>query len=117
MTDDPIRYKLLDAFRGLAILWIVCFHLLDRQYGSVLNTIIKHGYLGVSVFFVISGYGIAALTSHTVQQPHSFLLRRIQKIYPLYWWSILFAAFIIPIFHSAVLIFKTGSFSFALASM
>src|SRR6267143_1894726 len=104
MADDLTRYKLLDAFRGLAILWIVCFHLLpsDKEYyGFFINTLIKHGYLGVSIFLVISGYGIAALTSSAAHyhQPHIILKRRLKKIYFSYWWSLLISALIIPFFH------------------
>lgn len=117
MTDDPIRYKLLGAFRGLAILWIVCYHLLNsvsEHYGFIIDTLVKYGYLGVPVFFVISGYGIAASTSHAVHQPHIFLMRRAKRIFPLYWWSVLIAAFVVPFFHSVSLIFKTGAFAFSL---
>ena len=57
------RFAILDGFRGLAILWIVCYHLLpdvQKYYDPALDTIIAHGFLGVSIFFVISGYGIAS---------------------------------------------------------
>jgi len=117
MADDPIRYKLLNAFRGMAILWIVCFHLLCsacENYGFIINAVIKHGYLGVSVFFVLSGYGIAASTSIATgyHHPHRFLMRRLKKIYFCYWWSLLITALIIPFFHAIALIFKTHAFIF-----
>ena len=109
------RYRLLDAFRGMAILWIVVFHLLisvSDTAGFIFGSIIKNGFLGVSVFFVISGYGIAA--SHFSHSPsaHVFLIRRLTRIYPCYWWSLLFAAFIIPLLQELVLAFKTHSFTF-----
>lgn len=107
------RYKLLDAFRGVAILWIVVFHLLASKhdyYGFILSTIIKNGYLGVSIFFVVSGYGIAASCFNRSELPHTFLFRRLKRIYPCYWWSLLFAAFVIPILYASALVLKTHSF-------
>ena len=63
MVDNRTeRYRLLDAFRGIAIIWIVCYHILQdvrEEYGKILNYIISHGALGIQIFFVISGYGIA----------------------------------------------------------
>lgn len=44
----PSRIIFLDGLRGLAILMVVLFHMYP--------TIFPKGYLGVDVFFVISGY-------------------------------------------------------------
>lgn len=122
MTDVPLkRYQLLDAFRGLAILWIVCFHVLAdvrEQYGTVLNYIIAKGYLGVSIFFVISGYGVAASTSHGTysRKPLSFLSRRLKRIYFPYWWHLLFAVLVIPVLSALVSMIKSHTFDISLVS-
>ena len=94
------RYKLIDAFRGMAILWIMCFHVLIDvriQYGPVINFIIRHGYLGVQAFFVISGYGFAAsLSDGRHHHPAAYLAGRLKRVYVPCWWQLLFAALIIP---------------------
>lgn len=110
------RYRLLDASRGLAILWIVCFHVLvdvRDQYWSVLNQFIGYGYLGVYIFFVISGYGIASSSRRLLKgksNPWSFLSRRFNRIYPSYWWHLLFAAIILPFLIALVSMFKSNEF-------
>lgn len=122
MTEIPAkRYKLLNAFRGLAILWIVCFHVLvnvREQYGIVLNYIIAQGYLGVSIFIVISGYGVASSISHGTywRNPLSFLWRRLKRIYFPYWWHLLFAALIIPVLSALVSTIKSHPFDFSLVN-
>ena len=94
------RYKLIDAFRGMAILWIMCFHVLidvRTHYGPIINFIIRHGYLGVQAFFVISGYGFAAsLSDGRHHPPAAYLAGRLKRVYIPYWWQLLFAALIIP---------------------
>lgn len=114
------RYKLLDVFRGIAILWIVCFHILanvSKQYGVVLSYIINHGYLGVNIFFVISGYGIAtSIFGRKHQVPSRFLLRRLKRIYLPYWWYLLFAVFILPFFSSIVAMIETNIFNINIIS-
>lgn len=106
-------YRLVDAFKGLAILTIVCFHLLPSEhYGFIKNVIITYGFNGLPVFFVISGYGIAASTSNAAyhHQPYMFLLRRLKRIFFPYWWSLLIAALFIPFVHAVALTFKAHAF-------
>lgn len=115
--NNIVRYRLLDALRGLAILWIVCFHMLSgvrENYGSILKEIISYGYLGVSIFFVISGYSIAStiFSNHRYSlQPCFFLIRRFKRIYFCYWWHLLFAALIFPVLTALVYMMKTHTFT------
>lgn len=68
----------LDGLRGIAVLGVVFYHLFPFT--------VKGGFLGVSFFFVLSGYLIAAISSaeweknifHVLQ----FYLKRIKRIYP-----------------------------------
>ncbi|MGO9019927.1 MAG: acyltransferase family protein [Syntrophobacteraceae bacterium] len=112
ISDKP-RYMLLNACRGIAIVWIVYFHILgnvDRsdlrdQYGNIIGFIIKHGYLGNVLFFVISGYCIGSSLDRALafdEPPYKWLWNRLKRIYLPYWWSLLFIVVIIPIV-SAVL--------------
>lgn len=111
------KYQLLDALRGLAILSVVCFHLLPsvpEYYGFVKNILLIYGSNGLSIFFVISGYGIAASTSNAAYyyQPHMFLMRRLKRIFFCYWWSLLITALLVPLAHAVALTFKTHTFIF-----
>lgn len=83
----------LQILRGFAAISIVFIHMnaIIRQYGA------EHRYLfpstemanaGVDVFFVISGVIMALITSRIGDQPGQagpFLLKRITRIYPIYW--------------------------------
>ncbi|HEV2269407.1 MAG TPA: acyltransferase [Steroidobacteraceae bacterium] len=81
----PYRYELLDGLRGLAALAVVGTHLGVSQLGHA----------AVMVFFVISGYCVAAAAEScrrkglTVRQ---FMWRRLHRIYPPYFLSIVFYA-------------------------
>lgn len=75
----PSRYELLDGLRGVAALLVVCTHL-----GVVAGQV---GHLAVMVFFVISGYCIAASAEISYRDQTGFghfMLRRITRIYPPY---------------------------------
>jgi peptidoglycan/LPS O-acetylase OafA/YrhL len=81
----PYRYELLDGLRGLAALAVVGTHLT----GSGL------GHDAVMLFFVISGYCIAAAAESCRRKGLSvreFMWRRLRRIYPPYFLSILFYA-------------------------
>jgi len=90
----PRRYETLDVWRGLAALWVLLCHSISAEYTHLdfshagfrlLTRFMAHGYLGVPLFFVISGYGISnSLTRHT-RTPILFFKRRLERIYPPYW--------------------------------
>jgi peptidoglycan/LPS O-acetylase OafA/YrhL len=95
------RYRLLDAWRGVACLIVVVYHAgfaLDRdevvgnssagwaRWGTV--AFLRLMSMGVPFFFVISGYCIAASADSNRRREHtpwSFLRRRFWRIYPPYW--------------------------------
>ncbi|HXN41580.1 MAG TPA: hypothetical protein VN918_07325, partial [Myxococcaceae bacterium] len=59
----PRRYASLDAWRGIASLLVLVWH---RYW---LRTPITNGFwLGVQLFFVISGYCIAAAVDNSLEQ-------------------------------------------------
>lgn len=88
-----------DLLKGLAIIWIVLFHMY-KDFPDVfcsslhwLNNlqcrIIMHGALGVDIFIILSGY---LLTISRLRNPQahwfSFLKKRIWRIFPLYWFAL-----------------------------
>ena len=91
-----VRYPLLDVMRGLAALWVFTFHFPWKsayvEQLPALNRIFQLGHLGVPVFFVVSGFCLMAASRATVFQQRGvgdFLHRRMKRIYPPLWCSIL----------------------------
>ncbi len=99
-ADIPVRhagntpYRLLDAWRGVAALWVVMLHVrLDSTPGWLFH-LSAGGHLGVPMFFVISGYCIAnaAMRSLQAQRPMlHFFKARVRRIYPPYFCASLLA--------------------------
>jgi peptidoglycan/LPS O-acetylase OafA/YrhL len=59
-TSEPHYRADIDGLRGIAILSVLLFH--------GFPTILKGGFVGVDVFFVISGYLITGQISHGLQK-------------------------------------------------
>ncbi len=85
----------LTGIRGVAALWVVVFHLHDELRGlfpdaySLLKPVIKSGFLGVDLFFVLSGFIIAHNYYRDVEENGRsslwpFLVKRFARIYPAY---------------------------------
>ena len=86
----------LDGVRGIAIAMVLLHHCgWPRVFG-------EGGWIGVDLFFVLSGYlitGILADTRESVGRGRSFYVRRALRIFPLYY-AVLFALFVVaPIVH------------------
>jgi exopolysaccharide production protein ExoZ len=97
-----VRYKLLDAWRGLASLAVVLLHGGVPLLGGPLKHLAEssawgwllYGALGVQFFFVISGYCIAgAAVQHLIDfgDPWPFIRARLRRIWPAYLASVLLA--------------------------
>jgi peptidoglycan/LPS O-acetylase OafA/YrhL len=92
------RYRSLDLWRGVACLTVVAYHasgVVQRgaspDWSEPVYSALGLGYLGVPLFFVISGYCIAASSDAHRQSGAgggSFLWRRLRRIYPPYWISV-----------------------------
>src|SRR6185295_1034825 len=78
----------LEAVRGIAALLVVLHHL-SLNPGSLLAYVplLQQGWLFVDLFFVLSGYVIAAVRAEsppTSQAARRFLIRRFFRLYPLH---------------------------------
>jgi peptidoglycan/LPS O-acetylase OafA/YrhL len=84
--------KPLTGLRGLAALIVVLYHFFDRDayFQSYVPSLIKRGYIGVDVFFVLSGFVMALSYARcfkdgiTASDYAAFMVKRLARIYPLY---------------------------------
>jgi peptidoglycan/LPS O-acetylase OafA/YrhL len=82
-TKFAPTYRLLDSWRGLAALVVVFHHVSGHEIG----------HWAVLLFFVISGYCIAAASFKCQESGmgfRAFFLRRVRRIYPPYLLSVLY---------------------------
>jgi exopolysaccharide production protein ExoZ len=70
----------IQYLRGFAAFGVLLFHAADRA-GWAFGV----GAAGVDVFFVISGFIMWVVTCRKTPSPAEFLVRRVQRIVPLYW--------------------------------
>jgi peptidoglycan/LPS O-acetylase OafA/YrhL len=95
------RYRSLDLWRGLACLLVVVFHATRADWagahpvagaegpaGQAVLMLAAGLWAGVPLFFVISGYCIAATADANRRKGHGtadFFRRRVRRIFPPYW--------------------------------
>jgi peptidoglycan/LPS O-acetylase OafA/YrhL len=87
------RFSELDALRGIAALSVVLFHF-TFGYDNGFNGLsagkfyFKYGYLGVNLFFMISGF-VIFMTLEKTKDTMSFVVSRFSRLYPAYWTAII----------------------------
>lgn len=82
------RIKSLDGLRGIAVLCVVFFHYFSRAGAGPLRPVISSGWVGVDLFFVLSGFlitGILYEQRGTDGYFRNFYGRRAIRIFPLYY--------------------------------
>lgn len=86
-----MRIVTLDIIRFLAAISVVLFHFVSRPESTaypLISEITKFGYLGVPLFFMISGYVIAlSANNRTAIQ---FGVSRFARLYPALWAGVIF---------------------------
>lgn len=102
---DKIYFHNLNGLRFIAALLVVICHIeLNKKYFNLPNcreSVKKLGFLGVDLFFVLSGFLITFLLLKEKQKFSninfkSFYLRRILRIWPLYYFIIILSLFVLP---------------------
>jgi peptidoglycan/LPS O-acetylase OafA/YrhL len=79
------HYPGLDVLRGVGALLVLLFH---EAQPFTERTIFSHGYLAVDMFFMVSGFVLAARFEHALStrtlSPSRYMIRRIRRLYPIF---------------------------------
>jgi peptidoglycan/LPS O-acetylase OafA/YrhL len=89
VSRERQRFAPLDGLRGLAIAAVFCFH-----YRIEPQSPAEWGWVGVDLFFALSGFLITGILFDSLGEQHyfkNFYIRRALRIFPLYWalWCVL----------------------------
>jgi peptidoglycan/LPS O-acetylase OafA/YrhL len=109
------RYESLDAWRGFACLLVVIFHAtafnltanlreVSSSFPGSIILLMSYLYHGVTLFFVISGYCIAAAVEASARRDlpmANFFWRRFRRIFPPFWVLVALAAILAGVGHAA----------------
>src|SRR5690348_15214555 len=84
----------LDGLRGIAVLSVMLYHCFPFL-------ITKLGWAGVDLFFVLSGFLITGILLDSKAKPNyykNFIVRRVLRIFPLYYFVLALMLLLIPFF-------------------
>lgn len=94
-ANDIRYYPSLDGLRAIAVTLVFLHH-----FNS---TVFSLGWIGVNLFFVLSGFLITTVILNSVTQPNffkNFYIRRTLRIFPLYYLAIIIFLIILPYWSS-----------------
>jgi peptidoglycan/LPS O-acetylase OafA/YrhL len=101
------HYAALDGLRGIAILDVMLYHFTGGYKGTnpvlrIWGAIADSGWMGVDLFFVLSGFlitGILFDTALTENKAKNFYARRALRIFPLFYGVLVGFLLLTPILH------------------
>lgn len=107
MTSLQKHIPALDGLRGLAIILVMLFHFTPEGIGAsageqVLHWLSSLGWCGVDLFFVLSGFLITGILFDAKGSDHyfrNFYMRRVLRIFPLYYGALFLVFVLVPLFH------------------
>jgi peptidoglycan/LPS O-acetylase OafA/YrhL len=94
----------LDGLRGIAILLVVLYHtcrypLATTPGEQAFITVVSMGWMGVDLFFVLSGFLITSILVRQRESPsyfRTFYARRVIRIFPLYYAALVLFLYVLP---------------------
>src|SRR5690242_11577590 len=99
--NSRTRFPELDLLRFLAACGVMLFHYTYRAPQQhlcpvsfpILGEIFKYGYLGVDIFFILSGF-VILLTAYD-KDAIGFTIARMVRLYPAYWTCVTVTAIVL----------------------
>ena len=115
-VSTRVRFPELDLIRFLAACAVMLFHYTYRGPqihawpGSFpfLSQIFRYGYLGVDVFFILSGF-VILLTAYE-KDAIGFTIARMVRLYPAYWLCVTLTAGVLTLAGNGASIIKPGEY-------
>lgn len=110
----------LDGVRGIAILIVMIYHL--EWLMPTLHDYVKGGFLGVDLFFALSGFLITSILLNEYEKTSTislknFFIRRCLRLMPAFWFFViclyLFGTYLLPEFQAS-LVYGRHDFIYAL---
>lgn len=102
-SSEPVRRDaVLDGLRGVAIAMVLVVHCFEFKGGAaslMANAIVRSCWLGVDLFFVLSGFLITRILIETRDRPgyfKNFYARRALRIFPAYYLYLMLAFVLAP---------------------
>ena len=92
--ENRVVYPAFDGLRAIAVLLVFVYHYIPGT--------LNWGWIGVDIFFVLSGFLITGILFDSTEREHRFRIfytRRFLRIFPLYYFVLLAPLLLWPLFH------------------
>jgi peptidoglycan/LPS O-acetylase OafA/YrhL len=118
LTKRASYLPALDGLRGLAILMVICHNGLTLDGPNLSSAerlvqyVLNEGWIGVLLFFVLSGFLITGILLDSVGRPRAlphFMARRALRIFPLYYGTLFVIFVLLPLMGAQPAAYKAES--------